>query len=146
MPRRFYAAWALVVLLALVLPIVIPFAVWPPREGHQSDMVAECGRRAENNAASETPFIWLPLSSEVRFCERDESGFLIYRAEVSARGPYGIPYASGTVGPRDVRHLRAHGGVALGVAALLASVTAVSAPFALILLRHMRRSRLQSAP
>ena len=31
MPKRFYAAWAFVVVLAAVLPIAIPYFIWPPQ-------------------------------------------------------------------------------------------------------------------
>lgn len=31
MPKRFYAAWVFVVILAAVLPIVIPYFIWPPQ-------------------------------------------------------------------------------------------------------------------
>ena len=140
MSRWFYAGWPLAVALAFVLPIGVPFAVWP-REGWQSNLVAECGRRAEYNPASETPFIWMPLSSDVQFCERDEAGVLIYRAKIQARGPYGIPVASGSVSPRDIQHLRGHGGAALGVAALFAGVAAVSLPFFLVWLRRVLERR-----
>ena len=30
MPKRFYVAWALAVILALVLPVAIPNWIWPP--------------------------------------------------------------------------------------------------------------------
>ena len=146
MSGRFYAAWAIALVLASVLPIAIPLALWPPREGaHYGDMIAECGRRAENDAARETPFIWMPLSSEVQSCERAEDGSLTYRATVQARGPYGIPYASGSVGPRDIEHLHEDGGVALSVAALLAGMFAVSIPFTLFWLRTTLPGRLQPA-
>lgn len=141
MSWRFWTAWAIAVFLAFVLPVAIPFAVWPPREGRHTDLMAECSRRAAQNAATETPYIMLPLSSDVHFCERDEAGVLTYRADVEARGPYGIPYASGTVGYRDIRHLREHGGVTLGVAALFADAFAVSLPFALVFARSQLRQR-----
>ena len=141
MSQWFYAAWALAVALAFVLPLAVPFAIWPPREGRQSDLVAECGRRAENNAATETPFIWMPLSSDVQLCGPSTAGVLIYRAEIQARGPYGIPYASGTVDLRVIKPLRIHSGVAIGIAALFGGVTAVSVPFFLVWLRRVLRHR-----
>jgi hypothetical protein len=145
MSTRFYAAWALAVILALVLPVAVPFAIWPPREGRQNELNAECGRRAEMDASRETPYSLLPLSSSVAFCQRDDAGGLLYRATVQARGPYGIPYASGSVGPRDIQHLSEHRGVTLGFLALLGGVAAMSAPFVYALLRRPLQQRLAPA-
>ena len=146
MSTRFYAAWALAVVLALVVPVAIPFALWPPREGrHYTDDLAECGRRAENDAARETPLIWMPLSSDVHVCERDASGALVYVADVQARGPFGIPYASGSVDRYTIHHLNEHRGMTLGVAALLGGAIAASVPFALFWLLSARRDALLPA-
>ncbi|MCH7837965.1 MAG: hypothetical protein IIC26_05590 [Chloroflexi bacterium] len=145
MSRWFYSAWALAVLLAFVLPVAIPYAVWPPREGRQTDLVAECGRRAKNNAILGThpvASLW-PLSVTVSVCE--SSPHLFYVAEVSARGPYGIPFASSRVTTRNIEALNPDGGFVIGSIALLTGVAVVSMPFGYFWLRHVVRRRLQLA-
>ncbi len=98
MSKWFYSAWALAVLLAFVLPVAIPYAVWPLREGRQADPVAECGRRAKNDAIHGThpvASLW-PLSVTLSVCEwpPEIAPYPVYVAEVTARGPYGFRFAS----------------------------------------------------
>ncbi len=144
MSRWFYSAWALAVLLAIVLPVAIPYAVWPLREGRQADPVAECGRRAKIDARRDHPSasLW-PLSVTIKACEWRPDGLPIYRAEVTARGPYGIPFASARVTTRDVEWFTPEGDVALGSLALLTGVAVVSMPFTFFWLRHVVHRRLR---
>ena len=136
MSWRFYAGWACAVVLALVLPVAIPYAIWPQHEGpyDDDDMIAECGRVAEIAAGGYPASLWA-LSSEVQSCSRDEAGVLIYSAKVIAHGPYGIPFATATVTPRDINWHDMDRGAGFGLAALIAGVVAVSIPFALVPIR-----------
>lgn len=145
MPRWCYAAWGLTTLLAFALPISIPYALWPPGGGPQADLVAECGRRAKNDAIQGThpvASVW-PLSVSVESCSREPGGVLQYRAEVTARGPYGLPFASARVTERDIGSLDADGGLTLGFSALLTGMVVVSMPFAYAWLHLRLQRRLQ---
>ena len=148
MSRWFYSAWALAVLLAIVLPVAIPYAVWPLREGRQADPVAECGRRAKGDATRDHPsaFLW-PLSVTVSICERspENTPHLFYVAEVTARGPYGIPFATARVTTRNIEGFDHDGGLVLGALALLTGVGFVSIPFTFFWLRLLLRRRLETA-
>ena len=148
MSRWFYSAWALAVLLAIVLPVAVPYAVWPLREGQQADPVAECGRRAKIDATRDHPsaYLW-PLSVTVSVCDSspDNTPHLFYVAEVNARGPYGIPFASARVTTRDVEWFTPEGTVIIGIVALLTGVGVVSMPFTFFWLRHRLRRRLETA-
>ena len=109
MPKRFYAAWALVVVLVAVLPIAVPYFIWPPYHYERGSFVgpdqAEVfGRYAQSRIGSTK---YLPTSLHVDVgpelqgsitsgcgparlhrLERD------YTATVTTRGPYGIPIGS----------------------------------------------------
>ena len=145
MSRWFYSAWAVAVLLAFVLPVTIPYAVWPLREGWQADPVAECVRRARNSAVQNyhpVASLW-PLSVAVEFCEwpPEHAPHPFYVAEVTARGPYGIPFASARVTTRNIEGLNPDGGFVIGTVALLTGVVLVSTPFTFFWLRRLLRSR-----
>lgn len=143
----FYSAWAFVVVLAVTLPIAIPYVIWPRNEGRHVDAVADCGRQAKLDARQYThpvASLW-PLSASVQVCERLPDGVnLRYRAEVSARGPYGISFATADVSSSGGGALSPHGGLAVGLAALLSGIVLVSSPFAILWLRQVLRSRLRS--
>lgn len=147
MSTWFYAAWAFGLVLAVVLPIAIPYGIWPRDEGRHVDPMADCGRQAKLDARQYThpvASLW-PLSASVQTCERLPDGVnLRYRAEVSARGPYGIPFASAHVSSTGGKALSPHGGQLLGLVALLSGAVLVSMPFGFLWLRHVVASRLGS--
>ncbi|MEX0785971.1 MAG: hypothetical protein WD939_04985 [Dehalococcoidia bacterium] len=152
MSGRFYFAWGLAVLLALVLPVAVPYAIWPPgaiaEEGRHADGPAECGRRAKIDARNYTHFSasMLPLSSDVERCYRPPGGDLIYTAKVTAHGPYGIPIASTNVGPTGGGALTGDGRASLfAMLALVSGAVLVSMPFALLAVRSALRPRLGTA-
>ena len=134
-------------LLAIVLPVAVPYAVWPLREGRSAEPVAECGRYARNSAIQNyhpVASLW-PLSVTVGACGWDNMLFPFYVAEVTARGPYGIPFASARVTTRDIEGLNPDGGFIIGTVALLTGVAVVSTPFTFFWLRHILRSQMQPA-
>jgi hypothetical protein len=136
MLRRFYVAWAVTVALAVIMPIAVPYAIWPPTAlvGTSND----CAGRAIIATRTGTHFTaaLLPLSADVHSCERA----IVYRAEVTARGPYGIPIGSSLVSRSDIQALTANEeGLLLAFAALMAGVVAVSLPFGVVLLQRYFR-------
>ncbi len=149
MAKGFYAAWAFVVMLAVILPIAIPYAIWPPGvltegTGPLVNQTAACAWRARIDARNYTHFTasLLALSSSVDSCEGSVTGSLVYTAEVTAHGPYGIPFASTRVTPQGGEALKVDGsGAALGFLALVGAVVPTSAPFAYLRLRHILRGR-----
>jgi len=146
MPRWFYGAWAIVAVVALTLPIAIPYAVWPRDEAAQPDPIAECGRRAKIDVrVAELPYArFLPLSANVEGCDRPAGDAPTYRAEVAARGPYGIAVASYQVTPQGATAVES-GGDWLAFAALLAGVVLTSTPFGVMWIRRRLVRRLQLA-
>jgi len=141
-PKRYWAGWAFAVLLAFALPVAIPYAVWPPTAlvGTSND----CAGRAIIATRTGTHFTaaLLPLSADVHSCQ----GGIVYRAEVTARGPYGIPIGSSLVTRRDIHALTANeGGLLLACAALTAGVVLVSLPFGMVALHRSLRHRVAPA-
>ena len=149
MTTRFYAAWAFVVMLAVVLPIAVPYAIWPPGvltegTGPLVNRTAACEWRARIDARNYTHFTasLLALSSSVESCEGSSAGSLVYTAVVTAHGPYGIPFASTRVTRHGGGALTGDGsGAALGFLALVGGVALTSVPFAYLWLRHVSRGR-----
>jgi len=145
MTKRFYALWLSLLLLVIVLPITAPYAIWLPRGGLQSGQEAECARRAESEVRRATHPLasLLPLSSSVRLCEIDAAtGALTYSATVTARGPYGIPIASGWAASHAVGPLTDdRGKVTLAIIAIATGMVLVSLPFAYAKVQHDARSR-----
>lgn len=145
MNKWFYALWALAVALALIVPIAIPYALWPPREGLQANTADEFRRRAEIQVESEDYVLpYTPLSSTVEDTSLSWNPPL-YRAEVTARGPYGIPLASFLVTDSDINRIEAAGNGTLAFVALMSGIVLVSMPFAYAWLRHVLSRRLTSA-
>ncbi len=149
MAKGFYAAWAFVVMLAVVLPIAIPYAIWPPGvltegTGPLVNQTAACAWRARIDARNYTHFtasLWA-LSASVESCEGATAGLLVYTAVVTAHGPYGIPFASTRVTRHGGGALKIDGsGAALGFLALVGGVALTSVPFAYLWLRHFLRGR-----
>jgi hypothetical protein len=144
MSRRFYAAWSLAVALAVVLPSALPYVVWPPARFDGADGSADCAGVAKAYAAHATnpaaAAMW-PLSVDIEHCWTTAAdGLPRFDAQVDARGPYGIPFATATVSERGVIWHEQGGGAALGLIALLAGATFASFPFMLaILSRTIRR-------
>jgi len=136
MPARFYAAWAVAVLVALVLPVLLPYAM-ADNDG------SACAQRVKTDAVKETPFIHLPVPLDVRVdsCSGSSAGTLRYRGEVTARGPYGVPFASATVSTGEYESLFPNERLFIGLAALAVGVMAVSLPFALLALLHTLERR-----
>ncbi|MEX2159976.1 MAG: hypothetical protein WEB04_11300 [Dehalococcoidia bacterium] len=142
MPKRFYAAWAVAVLLAVVLPIAIPYAIWPQAYYDDADGSGDCASIAKDYAADGPTALW-PASVRVEECSGGlaDPGMRML-VHVQARGPYGIVVANATVTETDIRHFREDGsGMLFGMAALLAGVVAVSLPFALALVNVRLRLR-----
>jgi hypothetical protein len=139
--------WALLALLAVALPVALPYAIWPPRTpGAQSDPAAEYARRAavqvvgsSNPAAS-----LLPRSVSVENTGQPWSP-PHYRAEVAVRGPYGIPVGSAVVEGSEIGAFEPNGRGVLAVLALLSGVVAVSVPLFAMSLRQTLRLRLEAA-
>ena len=124
--RWFYAAWALAVLLALVLPVAIPYALW---RGDDST----CARHATDALADGDYFgaRRLPLSIDVRECISINDD-LTLRAEVTVRGAYGIPIESYAVTADSVETLGTRANAFTSAIAVLAGAFVVSMPFALV--------------
>ena len=149
MANRFYAAWAFVAMLAVVLPIAIPYAIWPPgimteNEWVQTDRTVACEERAKLDAQRYTHFTaaLLALSSSVKSCEGSSAGSLVYTAVVTAHGPYGIPFASSRVTSQGGGALTGDGsGAARGFLAVVGGVALASTPFAYLWIRHVLRRR-----
>ncbi len=150
MTTRFYAVWAFVVMLAVVLPIAVPYVIWPPgimteNEWVQTDLTVACEERAKLDAQHYTHFVaaLLALSSSVESCEGATAGLLVYTAEVTAHGPYGISFASSPrVTSEGGQALKIDGsGAALGFLALVGGVALTSAPFGCAWLWHVLRRR-----
>jgi hypothetical protein len=146
MPKWLYAAWTLAVLLAIVLPLAVPYAIWPPARFDGADSSGDCAGIAKSYAAAATnraaSLLW-PLSVRVDKC----AGTLAdpqmqFQAQVNARGPYGIPFAAAAVTASSATWSESNGGAMLGLVALMFGVVAVSAPFGVVLLqRHFRAMR-----
>ncbi len=159
MAKDFFAVWAFAVMMAAVLPIAVPYAIWPPgimteNEWVQTDLTVACEERAKLDAQHYTHPVasLLALSSSVDSCEGATAGPLKYTAAVTAHGPYGIPFASS---PRVTSQGGAAlkldgGGAALGFLALVGGVALTSLPFVYVLLRHTlrggRRVAVESRP
>ena len=144
MSARFYVAWGIVVLLTLVLPIAVPFAIWPPAYYDDAEDSGDCASIAKDYAADGPPMVFWPVSVRVEDCAgglADPGMRMLVHLE--ARGPYGITFATARVTETDIRHFREDGsGELVGMLALMAGVVAVSLPFSVVLLqRHFRAMR-----
>ena len=151
MPKRFYVAWVFVVILAIWIPLAIPYFIWPSESGPSRwqglDQAEIFSRWALTRVSASR---YLPYSVSVdsgpllevpaRGCgpaalhslERD------YTATVTTRGPYGIPIGSVEV-DCERQYPQPGGGLdgyaILGLLALFGGVAAVSTPFVLFRLR-----------
>lgn len=137
--RVFYAAWALAILLALVLPFAIPYAIWP-------DYDSPCASYAKGGLGEEHRGGPFALTS-VRVLDCPDDDVPRFAAEVTFHGPYGVPTGTYLVTSSDAGGLvDAHtSGELLGLIALVAGVFAVSTPF-LIVRARMRVRQLRLAP
>ena len=148
MTTRFYAAWAIAAVLALLLPVAVPYAIWPPARFDKADSSGDCAGIAKAYAAEATnraATLW-PASVRVEQCAGTLSDpHMQFRTLVDARGPYGIRWASAEVTESNVGSFEENGGVALGLAALVAGVAAVSTPFVYLVLRQSLRMRFGPA-
>ena len=129
MSVRFYAAWAIVVVLAVALPTALPRVIWTGSYESSDDAAAEFGRRAMVQVRNQNyaPF-FLGLSVDVEE-HGAPGGPAVYRAVVTARGPYGIPVESYTVTASEIQRGETRN-TALAGFALLMGVAFVSLPFA----------------
>lgn len=145
--RLFCAAWLGAMLLAFVLPLVLPVVIWPPAYFDDASDSADCASIAKDYASRTHPIarLW-PSSAKVNECaggglsERD----FRFDVDVVAHGPYGIPFSSANISNNNEELLTADG-VMLGLIALMTGVFAVSIPF-LAVLAHARIRRLRTAP
>ena len=144
MPRRFYLAWAGAVLLALVLPVAVPYAIWPPAYYDDAEASGDCASIAKDYAADGPPMVLWPVSVRVEDCAGELAdpgmGMLVH---LEARGPYGIPFATARVTETDIQHFREDGSAVLvAMLALIAGMVAVSLPFGVVLVQgHLRAMR-----
>jgi hypothetical protein len=139
-PRAFYAAWALAVVFAVVLPIAVPYAIWP------TGATSTCELHALVPVESGTPFavVSVPLQITNERCIGDTNDPVA--AKIIAHGPYGIPFASAEITDGSYDSLYPDEGVFWGMLALMTGVFAVSLPFlAAFLHTHFRRLRLAPA-
>lgn len=150
MPKRFYVAWAFVVLLAAVLPIAIPYFIWPPYDFERGsftgpDQAEVFGRYAQSRMAATR---YLPTSVSV------DGGPLLavpaqgcgpgalhslernYTATITLHGAYGIPIGSSKITCEPYYYRGAIGWTAplVGLAWIL-GIAVVSAPFVFALRR-----------
>ena len=145
MSRWLYGLWALAVVSALVLPVALPYAIW---SGEHDRAVAMCAQRAEDDVVRETYFRGLPLALDVRVerCSGATHDVLRYDADVTVRGAYGIPIASGhTTASGEIQSLEAGDGLVLSLVALMAGVVVVSIPFAFVSTRQLVQRRFGHA-
>lgn len=148
----FYAGWAFVIGLALVLPIALPYAVWPAPETGRGSWAGPAdeemfGRWARTQIEG-TRFI--PTSVEVEAgpvlrtpvpCDGPVAMHRlprVYTAEVTLRGVYGIPLTSFEVTCSGWNRIGRSEGetLALMLGLLFATVGLVSTPFAFFRIRH----------
>ncbi len=161
MSKWFYCAWALVVALAIILPVAIPFWVWSapgtgpgtwrgPADGemfgHWARTQVEGTRFIPSSVEVEagpelsTPVPCVGPSAMDRLPR-------LYTAEVTLRGAYGLPLESYKVTCSGWSHVGDGelGGLGIQLAAILGGVVVVSIPFFPLWLRHKMRKRLQPA-
>jgi hypothetical protein len=132
MSWRFYAGWGIVVALAFVLPVAIPYAVWP-------DYDSRCARYAKGGLGEEHRRPFALMSVRVLECGDDEIPW--FRAEITFHGPYGVPTDTYLVTSSDTgRLVGSQTGFHLVYVAYVAGAAAVSMPFAFVLLRRTLRA------
>lgn len=159
MSRRFYASWAVAVALAFIVPIAIPYALWPAAETGPGNWAgpadAEMFGRWARTQVEGTRFV--PSSVEVDAgpllgapvpCDGPvamHSLPRLYTATVTLRGPYGLPLESFEVTCAGSSRVSGSetSALALTVAALLAGATGVSVPFFSFWLQQTLTRRLQ---
>lgn len=132
MSRWFYAAWAIAVLAAVILPIAIPYAIWP------AGATSPCELHTLVPLSSETPFavVNVPLEITGERCVGDATDPIA--GKVIVHGAYGIPIASATLEYGSYDSLLPDDGVVLATLALIMGVLWVSLPFIFILLIRQR--------
>ena len=150
MPKRFYVAWALAVILALVLPVAIPYFIWPPQSYDQQGFDPTQAKLHGPYAGIASV---LPSSVRVKAVEpptrtcfsgpaerRLRSGTV---SNVVFHGEYGIPFASVRVdcdgGPFGGFSARGIGFLS-GFAWLL-GILIVSVPFIVLRERKLAENR-----
>ena len=147
LPKRFYATWAFVVILAAVLPIAIPYFIWPPQSYERGSF-----------DEPDPPNLPVPLPSNVSVESgprpgieesRCHSGVAFQRlqrdsiAKLVLRGAYGIPIGSIEFTCTAERGSRIFigGGLLLAGLAWFVGMAVVSAPFVLMLERRLAERR-----
>ena len=141
----FYTCWIAALALAVILPIAIPAAIWPPSYYDDASGSGDCASIAKDYAADGMPpMVLYPVKATTIRCTGllADSGFGMF-VNLEARGPYGIPFATARVTETDIQHFREDGsGELVGMLALIAGMAAVSLPFGFVLLqRHLRVMR-----
>ena len=137
MPLRFSLAWAAAVALALVLPVAVPYAIWP------TSIEGDCAKRVWTAVVTQTPFAVLPVPFDVSASRcSDAVPIEALGGKVVLRGPYGMPVAEGHVQGSQISHPGVPGEAFVAVLAVLAGAGLVSLPFGVVLLqRHFRAMR-----
>ena len=149
MPKRFYAAWVFVVILAAVLPIVIPYFIWPPQSYARGTFDGPVPPNLYGRYAFMASIV--PTSVNVDYGPRSDiqDGKCLsgpaYRqqkdstASVVLHGAYGIPFGSIDITCKTESGLKIFlgGGLLLAGLAWLFGILAVAIPFALVLRRRL---------
>jgi hypothetical protein len=153
MPKRFYAAWVLVVIIAAVLPIAIPYFIWPPTDYKGPSLDGTVQPHLYGGYSLLASFV--PSSVSVDPVPRTDiqNGKCIagpaYRqqrdatASVVLRGAYGIPFGSidATCRTQSGLSISTGGGLLLASLAWIVGMAFVSAPFIFVLERRSSRRR-----
>ena len=153
MPKRFYAAWAFVVVLAAVLPIAVPYAIWPPNDYERGSFDGPIQPNLYGRYAFLASFV--PSSVSVDPGPRTDiqdgrclSGIATNNqrdatAKVILRGAYGFPLGSFDESCLAENGLLFSTGIGLLLAGLawFVGMAAVSAPFIFVLERKLAARR-----
>lgn len=96
MPNRFYAAWTISVILALALPVIIPYLIWPTYESLENRSHLSAADWTAHSA-SDNALYTRALPNSVSFAPCTAGPGLHqngYSALVTLRGAFGLPIAS----------------------------------------------------
>jgi hypothetical protein len=123
-----------VAVLAVVLPIAIPYVVWAQSDAPCAKYAAGAVRSAEYIRLPRTP-----VSVDVFECALPPAG-PAFRAKVTVHGPYGIPLESYSVTGGNIQQNGSENTV-FAALALLGGVAFVSLPFGIALANSWLRTR-----
>lgn len=151
MPKRIYAAWVFVVLFAAVLPIAVPYFIWPPNDYRGGSFDGPVPPNLYGGYAGIARYVPSSVSvvsaprpgtSSADGCRSKGAQLTIQSglaARVNLRGAYGIPFASINFSCETSSGLLLSlgGGLWLAGLAWLSGILAVSAPFIFVLKRKL---------